>query len=122
MRSSPEPSNSRVSIARLASNLGAMQTPRQRRLMPLVALVLASGLLSGCISTPSAKRVALDAVETLAVDPEVKECMIDKIEGYSEDEIQEIGDAAAEGNRDAIEDMTRFEADLRACTRSTEGD
>lgn len=111
-----------VSIVRRASSLVAMQTPRQRRLLPIIALVVAAGLASGCISTPSAKRVALDAVETLSVDPEVKQCMIDKIDGYSEDEIQEIGDAAAEGNRDAIEDMTRFEADLRACTRSTESD
>lgn len=89
-----------------------MATPRRLLLGAVIAVTV---IVSGCVSTPGAKRVALDAVETLDVSAEVKQCMIDVIEGYSEDDIQEFSDAAAEGDADGAEQLTRFEAQLRQC-------
>jgi hypothetical protein len=91
----------------------------------LAALFLVVGL-SGCISTPGAQRVALDAVDTLdqvdgagnpVVTDEQKDCMRAVILDYRDDQLQEMGDAAADGDADAIEELTVFESRLRACRR-----
>ena len=88
-----------------------------------VALVLGA---TGCISPPGAQRVALDSVDTLdqvdaAGDPVVteaqKECMREVILEYRDDELQAMGDGAAAGDPDAVEELTLFEARLRACRR-----
>lgn len=76
--------------------------------------------LTACESDPSAKRVAQDLVKTLTQDePEVQECMLDVIDGYTTSELQDIGndsldgDAAAKVEADAT--LVKFEADLAAC-------
>lgn len=86
----------------------------------VVVVALALGSMSACTSIPSAQRVALDAVETLDVDESVKQCMRDIINDYTEDELQEIGDLAVEGNADAVTQLGFFEGRLAAC--STPGD
>lgn len=82
-------------------------------------LVAALGA-SACESDPSAKRVAEDLVKTLTKDqPEVRECMLEVIDGYSKDELERIGDDANGGDlaaqAEANEALDRFEADLAAC-------
>jgi hypothetical protein len=82
----------------------------------VVALSLALGL-SACASTPSAYRIALDVVETLDLDENVKTCMREAIEAYEPDDLQQITELADAGNPDGIADLARFEASLRSCRR-----
>lgn len=77
----------------------------------LLALVAVLGL-SACASTPGAKRIALDVVDTLDVSETVKVCMRDRIQEYEENELQDIAESADAGDGAAL---TRFENDLRAC-------
>ena len=82
-------------------------------------LVAALGA-SACESDPSAKRVAQDLVKTLTKDqPEVRECMLEVIDGYTTDELQQIGNDANGGDlaaqAEADEALDKFEADLAAC-------
>ncbi|MGB0112989.1 MAG: hypothetical protein WBP59_07190 [Ilumatobacteraceae bacterium] len=93
-----------------------------RRSLPYTAAVglIAVLGLTACESDPSAKRVAQDLVKTLTQDePEVQECMLDVIDGYTTSELQDIGndsldgDAAAKVEADAT--LVKFEADLAAC-------
>ena len=96
--------------------------PSRRPLLNTVAVVLVAVLgVSACNSDPSAKRVAQDLVKTLTQDqPEVQECMLEVIDGYSKDELEDIGnDARNDGNRaaqaEAQATLDKFEADLAAC-------
>jgi hypothetical protein len=81
-----------------------------------VALSVALGA-SACASTPSAYRIALDVVETLDLDENVKTCMREAIEAYEPDDLQKIAELADAGNSDGIADLARFEASLRSCRR-----
>jgi hypothetical protein len=92
---------------------------RQPLRAALVAVVAIAGL-AACTSTPSARRVALDVIETLDADESVKECMRGKVEAYSQDELQAIADGAAESPPDAaqVEALEQFEADLAECRSS----
>ena len=87
-----------------------MRSGRPARIASLV-LVAVLGV-AACSNPPSAKRVALEMVDTLEVTDDVKQCMRDEIETYSTDELQAIADAADGGNADALD---QFEADLAAC-------
>jgi hypothetical protein len=88
-----------------------------------VLVVLAAiGGLAACNSTPSARRVALDVIETLPVSDEVKECMRTKVEeDYSQDEIQAFAEGSDETPQDpeAKAALDRFEADLADCNTSS---
>jgi hypothetical protein len=85
-----------------------------------VLVVLAAlGGLTACNSTPSARRVALDVIETLEVEEPVKECMRKKVEEeYSQDEIQAFAEGADQNPPDpeSEEALDKFEADLATCT------
>ena len=82
----------------------------------IASLVLVAVLgVAACSSPPSAKRVALEMVDTLDVSDDVKQCMIDEIETYSTDELQAIADAADGGNASGLD---QFEADLAACNEA----
>lgn len=97
-----------------------MKTSRRPRTV-IVATVLVAALgASACESDPSAKRVAEDLVKTLTQDqPEVQECMLEVLDGYTTDELQQIGNDANSGDQaeqaEANEALDRFEADLAAC-------
>ena len=80
-------------------------------------MLVAVGGLTACNSTPSAKRVALDVIDTLPVTDEVKECMRVKVEAYSEDEIKAFAEGADEDPPDpeSQEALDQFEADLADC-------
>ena len=87
-----------------------------------VLVVLAAiGGLAACNSTPSARRVALDVIETLSVSEAVKDCMRTKVEeDYTEDEIKAFAEGADEEPPDpeAEEALARFEADLADCNNA----
>ncbi|MEO1055356.1 MAG: hypothetical protein AAFY28_00425 [Actinomycetota bacterium] len=87
---------------------------KPRRLAAIVAL---SVVAVGCVSDPSANRVAQDLINTLATTEEERECMLEVLEGY--DNIDDLGNdansdtpAVAEA---ANEELDRFQADLEAC-------
>jgi hypothetical protein len=80
-----------------------------------VAAIAAVGL-AGCNSTPSAKRVALDTIETLDISEEAKDCMTVKVEEYPEEELEQIADLAADGNPEGVAGLAQFEEDLATCT------
>jgi hypothetical protein len=88
-----------------------------------VLVVLAAiGGLSACNSTPSARRVALDAIDTLEVSESVKECMRAEVDKYTKDEIQAFADGANEDppDPDSKAALEQFEADLAECRSSSE--
>ncbi|MGI9645987.1 MAG: hypothetical protein ACR2O6_11830 [Ilumatobacteraceae bacterium] len=68
-------------------------------------------------SSPSARRVAQDLVETYgADDPEARDCMLQLIEDeYPGDTLDKIGEGVEEGNPDAIAALDEFESQLRDC-------
>ena len=96
------------------------------RWAPLVA--------TGCTgSTPSDKRVALDIVETMGEDfpggtltDEQQQCMTDKIDGYTEAELEAIGNAPenlaldptdpSSSQAEGTPELQAFVADLQECT------
>ncbi|MGH9133192.1 MAG: hypothetical protein ACRDZZ_04590 [Ilumatobacteraceae bacterium] len=83
-----------------------------------VLVVLAAiGCLAACNSTPSARRVALDVIDTLDVGEQVKECMREKVEAMSKDDVDDFAKGANEDPPDpeAQAALDQFEADLAAC-------
>ena len=66
--------------------------------------------LGACTSTPSAKAVAEDYVESIdGLTDEQRQCMLDKLDGYSSDELEAIGEANLNvdfGRPDAVETAT----------------
>jgi hypothetical protein len=84
-------------------------------------VLAAIGGLSACNSTPSAKRVALDVIETLPVSESVKECMRVKVEAYDEDTLENIAEGANEDppKPESQLALDEFEADLESCNTSS---
>jgi Tfp pilus assembly protein PilX len=91
---------------------------RPHRLVVL-ALVTVLGL-SACASTPSSKRIAQDVVDRMVVQGQISDaagrCMQERIDEYSQDDLQDIAESADAGNTDGVADLARFERDLAACT------
>ena len=85
-----------------------------------VLVVLAAlGGLTACNSTPSARRVAFDVIETLDVSEPVKECMRRIVEeDYTQDEIQAFAEGADQNPPDeaSVEALEQFRADLATCS------
>ena len=75
--------------------------------------------LTACLSQPSAKRVAEDLVRTLAENEAEEECMLDKLDDYSKDELDQIGSDYNDGDlqeqAEAGAALEEFEADLASC-------
>ncbi|MBC49222.1 MAG: hypothetical protein CMF24_05800 [Ilumatobacter sp.] len=83
----------------------------------LAALAVAVLGLSACNSDPGSKRVAEDIIKTAVVQGDLTEaqgnCMLDRVEAYSQGELDDITKSAGDaGPGTAIE---LFEADLAAC-------
>ena len=67
--------------------VGAVKTSPGRPLLRLSAVVLIAGLgVTACTSTPSAKRVAEDLINTLAETDAERDCMLEKVDVYSKDD------------------------------------
>jgi hypothetical protein len=96
-------------------------SPRSLASTIAIGLVAVVGF-TACESDPSAKRVAQDLVKTLTADePEVQECMLAVIDGYTTDELQDLGNDSLDGDAAskaaADEALAKFEADLADCRR-----
>jgi hypothetical protein len=83
----------------------------------LLVVLVAVGGLTACNSTPSAKRVALDVIETLPVSDSVKECMRVKVKAYDEDTLESIAEGANQEPPKPEDEaaLAEFEADLESC-------
>ena len=83
----------------------------------LLVVLAAVGGLTACNSTPSARRVALDVIDALPVSETVKQCMRDKVEEYSESDIEDFAKGADKDPPDpeSQDALDKFEADLAAC-------
>jgi hypothetical protein len=102
-------------------------TPARRS--RLATAVLGLGLVAGvtaCTSKPSAKAVATDIVESMDdLAPAERQCLLDKLDGYSSDELEALGNANLDVDFDqpdavehGTEDFQKFVADLETCTDS----
>jgi hypothetical protein len=80
-------------------------------------VLVAVGGLTACNSTPSARRVALDVIDTLPVSETVKECMRVKVEAYPESDLEDVAKGADKDPPDPESQaaLDKFEADLAAC-------
>lgn len=100
--------------------MNPVRTPRSVRRAIAAAAVAALGL-SACASTPSAKRVAQDTVDRVVAEEGLsavqRECMLDAIDNYSEDRLEEIAESADAGNPEGVAALAQFEAELAACRR-----
>jgi hypothetical protein len=85
-----------------------------------VAIVLGLG---ACTSTPSAKAVAEDYIESLdGLTEEQRQCMLEKLDTYSSDELEAIGDAnlnvdfdQADAVANASPEFQEFVENLNTC-------
>jgi hypothetical protein len=86
----------------------------------VLVVIAAFGVLTACNSTPSARRVAFDVIETLDQPEGVKQCMRDKVEGYSQDTIEDFAKGADQNppNEDSVAALEAFRDDLAECTSS----
>ena len=98
------------------------------RSTPLTLAVACLAVLAACTSNPSSKAVTRDMIESLdeeggtGVDAAAKECMLEKVDAMSNDELDTIGEAnpgflsSDDGAVDAATpEMQAFIDDLRAC-------
>ena len=91
-----------------------------------LALALVAGV-TACTSKPSAKAVAVDIVESIdGLAPAQRQCLLDKLDGYSTDELEALGNANLDVDFDqpdavghGTEDFQKFVADLATCTDSS---
>jgi hypothetical protein len=95
---------------------------------PAAVVVAALVALGACTSTPSAKAVARDFVESIdGLTDAQRECMLDKLDNdYTSDQLEAIGEANVSidfDSPDAVEDATpEFQAfvdDLGECMQGS---
>ncbi len=109
--------NSELANPEISASNAASDAPKRpvRRTLAVVAMAVVG--LSACNSDPGAKRVAEDIIETAITQGDLTEeqgqCMFERVEAYSEDDLKAITESAGDaGPGTAIE---LFEADLAAC-------
>jgi len=77
--------------------------------------------VSACNSEPSAQRVAEDLINTLAKTDEERDCMLKKLDVYSQDELEKIGKDADSGDvaakAAANEELDKLQAELESCQK-----
>ncbi|NND73622.1 MAG: hypothetical protein HKN44_01315 [Ilumatobacter sp.] len=92
----------------------AASLPSMRRRRRLAGLVLVAALgVAACESQPSSRRIANDIIKTLSDEGPVRECMLDKLDGYTDDDLDEITASASQPGPGTAIDL--FEADLASC-------
>jgi hypothetical protein len=99
---------------------------RRRRAAAACLGALALVSLSACSSRPGNRRVVSDVIESLQLPQQQEDCMLEKLDTYTDDQLDQIADDnenwdPAEGStmEDASEGMLQFIADFEQCT--TEG-
>ncbi len=86
------------------------------------ALLLAATFgVSACRSEPSARRVADDLINTLATTDAERDCMLAKVDAYGKDELEKIGENAANGDEAAKAaanaELDKLQAALESCMK-----
>jgi len=98
-----------------SADTGASSRRPVRRVLAVLAVAVVG--LSACNSDPGRKRVAEDIIETAFEQGDLTEderdCMFDRVEAYTEDELEEIAKSAQEAGPGTKLEL--FEADLAAC-------
>jgi hypothetical protein len=93
--------------------------PRVARIAALGAAVVLTAV--ACESNPSPHRVAEDLINTLADSDEERDCMLEILDGYSNDDLEEWGAAVETGepgteSYDAAQaELDGLQADLETC-------
>ncbi len=88
-----------------------MKPGRHHRLTHAVAAAGAVVLLAtACESDPSVKRVAEDLVNTLATTDAERDCMLEIVDGYSESDLEDMGNEAQDDD-DAVRAAAQVELD-----------
>jgi hypothetical protein len=90
----------------------------KRRSTTIAAFAVAAMAVVGCSSNPKAKAVAEDIVESLAGLTEAQRtCMLDKLDDYTTDQLQEIGEAneGISSTSEGDAELQAFTADLNTC-------
>lgn len=92
---------------------------RSRSTRLLGVLVIAALGVSACTSNPGPKRVAEDLINTLADTDEERDCMLDILDGYSDSELESLGNDVNEGDEAtqaaAQVELDQLEARLSSC-------
>ncbi len=82
----------------------------------LAVAVLAGAALTACGATaPPAAELAIEVIDTLEVDEDVKQCMRDEVAEFGEATLDEIAKLASEGDSRGLEGMEEFQAALAGC-------
>jgi hypothetical protein len=97
-----------------------VKTSPGRPLLRAAAVVMIAAMgVTACTSNPSAKRVAEDLINTLAETDEERVCMLEKVDAYSKDELEEIGKDAESGDgatkAAANAELDKLQAELESC-------
>ena len=88
----------------------------------VAAAVVGLLALGACTSDPGPKRVAQDIIKAESIaNPDLdEECLLERLDDYSNDELVSISDGLAKENSAdqavAEEDLAKFKADLETCT------
>jgi len=96
---------------------GMAEPPKRpvRRALAIFAVAVVG--LSACDSDPGRKRVAEDIIDTAfergELDEEQRLCMFERVEAYSESELEQIAKSAEAAGPGT--ELELFEADLVAC-------
>jgi len=96
-----------------------------RRLPALAALAVLG--VGACTSEPGPRTVAREIVQTLDVDDDVKACMTERLDTYSDDALEAIGDEAENADFSSrnpddegiTSELRDFIADLCSCVDGT---
>lgn len=109
----------RTTTAHVAS--GGEERPARRSRRGISAAVVGLLVLGACTSDPGPKRVAADIIqaESLA-NPELdEECLLDRLDEYSNADLVAIADGLArENSADQVaaeEALAQYQADLETC-------
>jgi hypothetical protein len=101
---------------------------RPHRVAGFALAVLALATLSACSSNPSNRQVVRDTIQSLSLPDAQEACMLDRLDGYSDDQLDAIASEnenwdPAEGSSmaEASESMRLFIADFEECTGESAG-
>lgn len=103
------------------STLPVADAPRRTRARrSIAAAVIGLLALSACTSDPGPKRVAQDIIkaESLANPDLDEECLLERLDEYTNDELVAISDGLEKTGPDQVaaeDELAEFQADLETC-------
>lgn len=82
----------------------------------LAAVIVSTGTLAACgASAPPANELAIEVIESLDLSDAVEACMLAEVDTFTDDELDQIAEAADDGDAEANAAMDAFQAALEAC-------